>query len=496
MSTSAPVIEKIEAKIEHTLQEWPVPGGAVAILQDGQVVSCRGYGVTELEGNNPVSGETLFPIGSCTKAFTAAALGMMVDEGKLDWDDKVICYLPDFQLADEWVTREITIRDLLCHRSGLGRAIRLMTRQSVFDSQDFVRRMRYLPFKSGFREKFGYNNPHFVTAGLILEAVSGRSWAEFIRQRIFQPLDMASSYTSYGDMQAAGPASQAQPHAAACELFFPSELCALDPVQRIPWTDYGENAAGSILSTAADLSHWLQFLMYGSYNGQQLIQANTLAEILAPQTLIRPGDSEMDMLFAAGIPTRFITYGLGWYVSDYRGEVFIFHPGQLNGFVAAIAYSPQKKIGGIILLNTYQTMVHAMIGYDLIDALSGHESDYAHTLYGMLQQWHREAAAGAQQMQAGRPPAGPPAVDAACCGQYVSDLYGEVHISLENGLLHFQYGETPLYLGTLEPWQGQTFVIRYRQPYLDPEFLTFQPAENGQVGALVIDNVDTFHKTA
>ncbi len=490
------IYQKIEEYIDNALQSWNVPGGAVAIVNAGEVTSCKGYGVTEIGKDQKVTAQTLFPIGSCTKAFTAAALGILVDEGKIKWDDKIIRYLPDFQLSDPWVTNEITIRDILSHRSGLGRAIRLMNRQSKFDSQDFIRRIRYLPFTAGFREKFGYNNPHFIIAGQIVEVISGQTWGNFIEKRIFEPLGMTSSFTSYQKMLAAQPDSIAQPHAAKCDLFIPSELCALDPVQRIPWTDYGENAAGSIISSLDDLTIWLQFLMnQGVFNQRQIIQPETISEMTKSQMLINSGDSEMDMLLALGLPINIMTYGLGWYVSDYRGERFVFHPGQVNGSVAAIAYLPARKLGGIIVLNTYQTMLHPMVGFYLIDTLLGFERDYAQEMLDNVQQWKKEAGFGAQQMSIAHPPA--PEVSYnhdAFCGEYVNDLFGEILIFSQDGKLEFQYGETQIYRAELEYWQEKTFLIRYQQPFLCPEFLTFKIKEDGKVDAIEIDRVGLFHR--
>lgn len=496
MMSSPVCVARIEAYIEQALHDWRVPGGAVAILDHGEVISARGYGVRELGKSAAVDETTLFAIGSCSKAFTAALIGQLVDEGKLRWDDRIVSFLPDFKLYDPWVTEQVTLRDMLCHRTRLGRSIRLMNRDRVFNSDDYLRRVKYLQPVGEFRTRFGYNNPHYLVAGKVAEVVTGQSWNELVRQRIFAPLGMQSSHPTYQSMLRSGATNVASPHANLEQSLVPAELRALDPVQPIGWTDYGENAAGSIISNLPDMIAWLQlFLENGHYAGGQLLSPEVVAELTGPQMLIRPSESEMDPLYAVGLPSNLLTYGLGWYVCDYRGYRMVFHPGQLHGFVAAVAFLPQLKIGGVILLNTYQTLLHPMIGYYLFDGLLGFERDYSGEMKALLGQWRSLAEGQIQALAASRTgEIAPPFPLAELVGTYTSDLYGEVMLGLENGQLVSRYGETELFTADLEPWQGLTFLIHYRNKINPLEFLTFVSDEQGRVQALSIQDVDTFRR--
>jgi len=489
-------VEKIEAYIENALLDWQIPGGAVAIIDRGEVVSCRGYGVRELGAANAVNAETLFGIGSCSKAFTAAIVGSLVDDGRLNWDDKVVKYLPEFKLYDPWITNQVTIRDMLSHRLGIRRSIRVMNRDRVFNSDDYIRRMEFVRPAGEFRARFTYDNPQFLVAAKIAELVSGTKWSRLVQQRIFDPLGMHSSAATYQAARAMNTPNIASPHTNLDGGFVPAELRVLDPVQPIPWTDYGENAAGSILSNIQDMTRWLQLLLEGgNFNNQQILSREVLAEMTSPQMIIKPAESEMDSLLAVGLQTNLMAYGLGWYVCDYRGYKMVFHPGQLHGFVAAVAFLPQLNVGGVILLNTYQTMLHAMLGYYLFDAMLGFERDYSAEMITLIRQWRSGAEMGVQQMLANRPPAKMPVLPLEqLTGTYSSALFGEVVISQENAQLSCQYGETPLFLADLEPWDGLTFMVNYKNKINPAEFLTFLQDDQGRVNGLAIKDVDIFQR--
>ena len=489
-------INRIESNVEEVLKAWQVPGGAVAIVKDGQVVSRRGYGVLELGKPEMVDADTLFPIASCTKSFTAAALGLLVDEGKLAWDDKVLTHLPELTLYDLWVTKEITIRDLLCHRSGLQRAVRLLVRGDGFDAVDYSQRMRYMQPEKGFRTGFGYNNHHFVLAGRIIEAVSGKTWAQFLHERIFEPLGMTSTYASTEKMQQAGVKKTASPHVNKNRDLLPADLHALEEKEPSAWVDLGANPAGSIISTLNDLLKWVSLLeKRGLYNEERLLSEETFAEMTRPQMAIRPGESDMDVISAVCTPFDFLSYGLGWYTGCFRGDKMVFHPGQIYGFVSSIAFLPEKGIYGIVLLNTYHSMAHAMLGYTLFDALQGIESHFSEQMIGMLQGWK----AGAEQQMAGfqQPPEAErffPFDQASLEGEYVSDLYGKIKISRGKQGLEFNYGERNLFRAALKHWQGDTFLIEYEEKIHDLEFLQAAAGEDGQVKAVAIKDVDIFRK--
>ncbi len=486
----------MESYIENALADWKIPGGAVAIVDNGEIVSCRGYGVRELGKNGAVDETTRFAIGSCSKAFTAGVLGALIDEGKLNWDDKIVKFLPDFKMYDPWVTEQVTVRDMLCHRTGTMRSIRIMNRDRIFDADDYIRRMEFLRPLGEFRSRFGYNNPHYLVSGKVAEVVTNQKWKDLLQKYIFEPLGMKSSAATYREMLASGATNVSSPHTNLDGGFVPAELRVLDPVRPILWTDYGENSAGSIISNVQDMTRWLNlFLHDGSHEDRQIFSAQTLAELTSPQMVIKPGESEMDALLAVGLQSNIMSYGLGWYVTDYRGYKMVFHPGQLHGFVAAIAFLPQLKIGGVILLNVYQTMLHPMLGYYLFDALLGVERDYSGEMKALLGQWRAGAEMEIQEMLASRPAETQSILPhEQLIGKYTSDLYGEIFINIEDGKLVHRYGETDLFTADLELWQGLTYIIQYRNKINPPEFLTFIPNQTGGVASLEVKDVDVFHR--
>jgi CubicO group peptidase (beta-lactamase class C family) len=487
---------KMESYIEAAMADWKIPGGAVAVVDNGEVVSSRGYGVRELGKSNAVDDSTRFAIGSCSKAFTAGVLGALVDEGQLTWDDKIVKFLPDFKMYDPWVTEQVTVRDMLCHRTGTMRSIRIMNRDRVFDAEDYIRRMEYLRPIGEFRSRFGYNNPHFIVAGKVAEVVGGMKWSGLLRKYIFEPLGMTSSTATYQEMLASGAEDVSSPHTNLDGGFIPAELRALDAVQPIPWTDYGENSAGSMISNLQDMTRWLRLLLQdGAHEGREIFSPQTLAEMTSPQMVIKPGESEMDPLFAVGLQSNIMSYGLGWYVTDYRGYKMVFHPGQLHGFVAAVAFLPQLKIGGVILLNVYQTMLHPMLGYYLFDSLMGIERDYSGEMKDLLGQWRVGAEMQIQRMLASRPAESQSAIPPdQLTGKYVSDLFGEISISLEDDKLIHYYGETDLFIADLELWHELSYIVNYRNKINPPEFLTFIPNEQGKVASLEVKDVDSFQR--
>lgn len=489
-------LAKIESYIENSLVDWKIPGGAVAIVDNGEVVSCRGYGLREFGKKGAVDETTRFAIGSCSKAFTSAVLGALVDEGKVNWDDKIVKFLPDFRLYDPWVTAQVTIRDMLCHRTGTMRSIRIMNRDLVFNADDYIRRMEFLRPIGEFRSRFGYNNPHYLVSGKVAEVVTGQKWKDLVRKYIFDRLGMNSSAATYQEMLASGVSNYSSPHANLDGGFVPAELRAIDPVQPIAWTDYGDNSAGSIISNLQDMTAWLKlFLQGGSHEGKQLFSPEVMAEMTSSQMIIKPGESEMDPLQAVGLQSNIMSYGLGWYVTDYRGNKMVFHPGQVHGFVSAVAYLPKLKIGGVILLNTYQTMLHPMLGYYLFDALMGIERDFSGEMRSLMSQWRAGAEMEIQGMMASRPTEMQSILlPDQLVGRYTSNLFGEITISMEDGKLVHRYGEAQLFTADLESWQGLTYLVNYRNKINLPEFLTVISDEQGKVVGLSVKDVDVFQR--
>ncbi|HEY7817985.1 MAG TPA: serine hydrolase domain-containing protein, partial [Vicinamibacteria bacterium] len=314
--------------LEDARKEWGVVGIAVAVVKDGQVVYARGAGEQKLGSGKAVDANTLFAIGSNTKAFTAAAIGILVDEKKMEWDDPAVDLLPGFQLFDPWVTREITVRDLLSHRSGLGRRGDLNWYASDFDREEIVRRVRFLEPSSSFRSQAGYQNTMFLAAGEVIEELSGKSWDQFVATRILQPLGMSRSRTSVRELD--GISNVAEPHE------------KIDgKITAVPHRNIDNIApAGSILSSASDMTRWMLLMLgEGELDGKRLLSKESAAEVWKPN-VIYPMSPEAKTLFPS---THFSTYGLGWGLRDYRGRFLATHTGGIDGMLSQVLVAPEEE---------------------------------------------------------------------------------------------------------------------------------------------------------
>ncbi len=338
--------------ILSALAGYRVPGLGYALLVEGREVSCRGFGVRNIERNDPVDADTLFAIGSVSKSFTAAALAMLVDDGALDWDTRVIDRLPAFRLFDPYVTREMTVRDLLVHRSGLARGD-FMWYKSAYDIDEVLARAQHLEPSWGFRTAFGYQNIMYVAAGEVIRAASGLSWDEFIKQRIIEPLGMNRSHAHpqyISDMS-----NVASPHA---------EL-ERGTLRTIPH-DYGtnSNAAGSIYSSARDMVRWLLFhLGDGTLDGVRLMTSGSMRALHTPQMLIAYASPWSEMFPDAS----FLSYGYGWFLFSYRGETVITHSGNIDGMTAVACVVPRIGFGITALANADGSALPQALLYRALD---------------------------------------------------------------------------------------------------------------------------------
>ena len=277
LATGPIVSSGFDAYVAKSLREWNVPGLSIAIVKDGRTY-VRGYGVRKLGEPAPVDANTVFEIASTSKAFTATAIGLLVDGKKAGWDDPVTKALPSFQMQDPWITHEITLRDMLTHRSGLTGGYELLGDNSRLSRDEIVRRVRYLQLSPPFRSAFGYSNLGYLVAGQTIPAVTGESWGTFLRERIFRPLEMTSTTTAYQDLMAS-------PNHSAAHEALEGEL---QIVQTVDNDKVGP--AGSVNSTATDMSHWVQMLLDGgTFHGQRVIASATLAETMSPQMVVPRG---------------------------------------------------------------------------------------------------------------------------------------------------------------------------------------------------------------
>ena len=348
-------LEDLDAYIEKAMGEWHVPGLAIAIVKDDKVIYNKGFGVRDINKKDRVDTNTLFAIASNTKAFTVHALGLLVQEGKISWDDPVLKYLPDFQLYDPVITRKITIRDLLCHRSGLGTwAGDLIWWGSTYTRGNVIDRIRFIKPVADFRTTYRYSNMMFLVAGQIIPEVTGSSWDDFLKERFFFPLQMRRTNTSISELDLAG--NVALPH-----------TIQKGEVTSVLYVNVDNSApAGAINSCTADLVHWLGLqLASGSYNGEQLVNPEIIAETRKSHIMIpiSPYAKKINPY------SHLSTYALGWRLRDYQGRLIINHTGGLDGMYSYMGFMPDEHLGLVILTNLDNHSLQRALAYHVYDAL-------------------------------------------------------------------------------------------------------------------------------
>src|SRR5262245_33165652 len=347
----------LDAYVARALKEFEVPGLAIAIVKDGKVELVKGYGVRKVGEPAPVDEQTLFGIASNTKAFTAAALAILVDEGKISWDDPVTKHLPGFQMYDPYVTREMTVRDLLTHRSGLGLGAGdlLFFPPTTFTREEIVARLRYIKPASSFRSKYAYGNVLYLVAGQVVAAASGKSWDDFIKERIFAPPGMTESNTSVKDLRPGG--NFVSPHQKV-----------EGRLQPVPYMNIDNTApAGAINSNVAEMAKWVILqLNEGASNGgdRRLFSQRQSREMWSAQTPIPVGNPPPEL---SALRSNFSAYGLGWGLNDYRGHKVVSHSGGLAGMVSRVRLIPDLKLGIVVLTNQEAGCAMEAISYHIID---------------------------------------------------------------------------------------------------------------------------------
>jgi CubicO group peptidase (beta-lactamase class C family) len=452
--------------VNKAIRDWEVPGVAIAVVKDDQVVFAKGYGLKKLGDPAPVDERTLFAIGSSSKAFTAAAVAMLVDEGKLKWDDPATKYLPGFELYDPYVTRELTVRDLLSHRSGLERGD-LLWYGTEYNRDEILRRARFLKPTWSLRSTFGYQNLMYLAAGQLIARVSGKSWDEFIRQRILTPLGMTASGTSIRDFKEAD--NVASPHGKL-----------EDKVALIQWRNIDNIApAGSINSNVVDVAQWVRLqLGQGTFEKKTLISSGAVKEMHTSQTVMR-----VEPPYSFFYPeAHFLNYGLGWFLSDYRGRKLVEHGGAIDGMRAQVALMPEEKLGLVVLTNRGGTLLPVALMYRILDAYMGaaQPRDWSAELLKTMKSLEAQGEAAAKKLEADRvPDTKPTHAFEKYAGTYENDLYGALKVTLENGRLNLRFG--PAFTGELEHWHYDTFRAKFRGAGVTTAYITFALNAQGKV---------------
>jgi len=428
--------------IESAMQQWNVPGMAIGIVRGNRVVYLKGFGVRDIKTGQAVTPDTLFDIGSCTKAFTSASIAMLVDQGKMRWDDRVDEYVPFFHLRDPLADENVTIRDLLTHRTGMG-GTDLLWYGSPFSLEQIIRRVGYIKPTAGFRARFQYQNVLYATAGYAVGETSGGTWQNFVQRNIFEPLGMSGADFSSVDAQKA--ADHATPHRKQSD----------GTVITIPWRNVDNIApAGSINAGARDMANWVEMqLNEGVANGRRMISAKNMAEMHMPQIVV-PDEGEFRLFFPRGMD---LSYGLGWFIEDYHGHRIVLHPGDIDGFASLVVLIPEVHTGFVILSNLDHNPVRAGLGYHLIDQFLGlppHDwvGHFAKVAAGFsVAEEERTEKWEASQRAHTHPSRGL----AAYAGTYRNRAYGDAVVTVEGGQLTFQFHA---FQSPLTHFQYDTFV--------------------------------------
>lgn len=472
---------QLDTYIRQAMVDWDVPGLAIAVVKYDDVVWSEGFGLREIGRSEPVDAHTVFAIGSTTKAFTSALVGMLVDEGTVSWDDPITEHLPNFRLYDPWVTREVTIRDLLSHRTGLPTADGLWYLFD-YDRDELVRRVRYLEPLTGFRSSFTYQNTMYVVVGQLLAAATGKSWDELVAERIFGPLGMTETSTSVTDLSSAE--NIATPH-----------LRIDGKIRTLPWRNADDiGPAGGINSSVTDMAQWLRLqLAQGTYDGQRLISPAAVQEMHTPQTVVGLGaDPILDLVYAN---SPMFDYALGWFAYDYHGHKVIEHNGSIDGMFCIVSLMPEEKLGLVVLTNVNNTQLPHALRSRIYDSLLGlPERDWSSDILEALTSLQEQIAALASDSELEPVEGTSPSLPlTACAGTYANELYGEIQVSEDSGELVATLGPSPA-REKLEHWHFDIFMMTFASPLMPDLPVTFVIDVTGRVSKLEMPELGTFER--
>lgn len=472
-------LRDFDAYVEQVRQQFNVPGIAVAIIKDGKVVLERGYGVREMGKAARVDEHTMFAIASNTKAFTAASLSILADEGKLSLDDRVIDHLPWFRMADPYVTNEMRLRDLLAHRSGLGLGAGdlLYWPGTDYSTEDVARRLKDVPLTGSFRGQYAYDNILYGVAQLVVEKASGQSFADFLQARIFTPLGMAetrfnSDHLTPGDNVATG-------HARA-------DFKHLQPVAPMTW--HNVSGAGGLYASVHDLTKWMRVQLDGGVISGEGDSAKRLFSekrqkamwsVITPMNIPEPSVPQL-----AAVKPNFLGYGEGWQLSDYRGRKLVWHTGGWPGMVSRLTLVPEHKLGVVVLTSAEVGAAFNAVTMRALDAfLDAPRTDWVAAYGAAVAKTEAKADESWQKHQQARDAKSTPSLPLArYAGTYRDAWYGDVTIAQERGKLVMRFNRTKSLVGTLSHWQHDTFVVRWHERWLNADaFVTFTLDVDGQV---------------
>ena len=459
-------IKQLDAYIQNGIELWKPPGFAVTVVKDGDIIFKKGYGVTTIGTNKKVDENTLFGCMSTTKAFVAAGLALLIDDGKLNWDDKVINYLPEFQLKDSYLTREITIRDLLTHRTGLGNADYLWSMMTI-SSDSALYKMREVDASYSLRSSFIYQNLMYLAAGKVLEEVSGKSWGEFLKERIFLPLEMHDTYSLLEQVKPIE--NKADAHYEIDGNIIKIDQMSADNI----------GPAGSMWSSINDIGKWIQFLLNkGVKDGNQLISTTNFQELFKPQQIV-----PVNQFYPTQQITKpnWTTYGLGWFQHDYRGKMVQFHTGSLAGMVAIAGMIPEENIGVYVMGNLDHVELRHAIMYSVFDLFMDGKitKDWSKELYNLYHP-NVETPKESEPLKNAKSSFETTTI----LGTYTNTQYGFIKISKKGNQVVFNLNNT--LMGTMSHWHYDTYKGVFDKKEYGTAMLNFVRGTDGKLSYLEV----------
>ena len=453
-------LKKVDKYIENARKDWQVPGMAVAVVKDGEIILEKGYGRLGWNNRNIVDENTLFAIASNTKAFVSSALAVLVDRGEIQWDDKVRKYLPRFAMYDEYVSEHITIRDLLCHRAGLGTfSGDVIWYKSERSAAETIEKIKYIPQQYEFRAGYGYSNVMFITAGEVIRAITGKAWDTFVKETFFNPLGMERTVTSVEDIKVKG--NFASPHKG-----IGTQEKAIEWVN---WDNMG--AAGGIISSVHDMAQWLKLqLNKGIVNGDTLLAPEQQNILWTPHNNYVLSEASKQSL-----PGRhFNGYGLGWGLYDYYGNMVVTHSGGYDGMYSRVMLVPDQQLGIVVLTNSMSGITSPLCYYIVNSFIQKDTRDWSAEALKRAKANNHHQEEIAKRRAAKQESTSTSVPLSKYTGVYHDPMYGNLSVELDDEQLYILFEDAPLLSAQLKHWHYDTFEIIWEDTHAWFDFGTMQ----------------------
>jgi CubicO group peptidase (beta-lactamase class C family) len=457
---TGPDFKKLDAYFEQMVKDWDVPGASIGIVKDGQLVFTGNYGTKELGKNEKPDSNTLYAIASNSKAFTTAIIGMLVQEGKLGWNDKVRDYLPYFSLFDDpWISANVTIRDLLSHRVGLGTfSGDVIWYKNEGSAEDFIKRAGKVPQDFDFRSGYGYSNLMYITAGEIILKVSGKTWGQNVQERILKPLAMDRTITTAKDLDKKGNFTTA--HGRVEGKNFP-----------IAFEDWEKIAAtGGLISSVSDMAKWMIFNMNHGIIGQDTLISKGNRNLMWTMHNV----NVVDHTGKNDLGRHFSGYGLGWNMGDFHGKFMVGHTGGYDGMITAVTMIPEEKLGVVVLTNGHQSPIMAATYYAFDQFLGTGSKDWSADLLKRSLQNQDYDTRVADIKKAKVTNTKTSVSPSRFVGTYHSDIYGKIEVKEEKGQLRLDFEDAPRLSASLKHWHYDTYEIVWDEKHAWFDFGTLQ----------------------